>query len=1214
MSNNAKILIINSKGEIIDEYEYPEESLIGGKGESAYELAVRAGFTGTEEEWLESLKGEKGEPGESGMGGEGDGLIPKSLMITKNSSAPSTYAQDSLIDMSKYDVKCVYTDGSSRTITDYTTNLDEIYTAFPGYKILEISYTHNGVTVKGSLGIVVDNNDSYNQTQIAYKLVKAGILSDGLPVIKNTQKIYQFGKMKFRVLATITIEENNSTVPSKIGLGNHDLWGKEFLSGESDGEPADAYVTVPANAVGEFELDSTFTIDFTKPNINVDTPILNLICENSELMQGMFEIKGVSLCYLEAVTKKPISITAVKRQSRGIIGESVIIDDITATIVYNTEERKTVTPVVTPPSTYVKGENTFGVSYTENGKTISTNVKMTLYEPDKASADPFTEMTAREWCDTYCHKAINWGNELDSKPNSKNYIPGDESHVGDNYMNQETAWGQPVATLKNFTDIVEKGFDCIRIPVTWCYNSYTEPALDENELKIRHIGKFWLCRVREVVDMALEAGLNVMINMHHEQPIIFTNGTSIERNQVYKDAEACWTEIAEKFKYYGHRLIFEAFNEVDNIKESFQFAPEAAEEMNQLNQIFVNAVRSTEANNTDRILVCPTLVHMVAPVACDAWVRPADIHEDHIAMAVHTYTGSFYQDLKAIFEPLEKYSYAYNVPVMITEWGTTKSNGSYDFRAIHAQNFTARANYHRLYPMWWDNGSDFELVKKYNRINEYKHAPEDLQKIIDGISTGYDTMKAFTIPDNQIKRWNNVSDFTLLFWGPARGYYNSYWGSASTPVFDVTPGKKFVVNTSKVGTRVQYVVQISRIFFCKRSTNPTTGATEYTQVSAIAPEWHVKQATGVVPETADCCVIVLSSPDKSLNDFQWELLFGVDELTLDFSSYEDSDIQETQLTRRTLNKLVVEKTKTVYALNDTLDINDIVVNAVYNDGYVIELAPSAYTINADAVDMTKDGKYGLVITDKESGVSETVNIYVGTVLTRIEYVGATLGSLVNAPADVSNVAITATYADGLHKYVTDGLTISGEEGINVNAVGEYPLTITYTEGSITETCTVNYKVYETMLVEGVEELDKASLIYNGNFVEAGWTKEQPETMLIESHQQWMYCHFVCDSEFVCYSCPGRGLITGEEYMYVPKTGKQLGYVSDSAKKIATSGGAQKSYTAEADVTDAIGRVWCKYKFNGYNYNDKAFGITKSTLPVYYCTENSLGYFMPTVTW
>lgn len=42
----------------------------GADGKSAYEIAVDNGFEGTVEEWLASLKGEQGPPGESGTDGQ----------------------------------------------------------------------------------------------------------------------------------------------------------------------------------------------------------------------------------------------------------------------------------------------------------------------------------------------------------------------------------------------------------------------------------------------------------------------------------------------------------------------------------------------------------------------------------------------------------------------------------------------------------------------------------------------------------------------------------------------------------------------------------------------------------------------------------------------------------------------------------------------------------------------------------------------------------------------------------------------------------------------------------------------------------------------------------------------------------------------------------------------------------------------------------------
>lgn len=41
----------------------------GEDGKNAYEIAVDNGFSGSETEWLASLKGEKGDPGEPGSGG-----------------------------------------------------------------------------------------------------------------------------------------------------------------------------------------------------------------------------------------------------------------------------------------------------------------------------------------------------------------------------------------------------------------------------------------------------------------------------------------------------------------------------------------------------------------------------------------------------------------------------------------------------------------------------------------------------------------------------------------------------------------------------------------------------------------------------------------------------------------------------------------------------------------------------------------------------------------------------------------------------------------------------------------------------------------------------------------------------------------------------------------------------------------------------------------
>ncbi len=45
-------------------------ALKGDPGDSAYEVAVKNGYSGTEQDWLASLQGEDGEPGPQGPKGD----------------------------------------------------------------------------------------------------------------------------------------------------------------------------------------------------------------------------------------------------------------------------------------------------------------------------------------------------------------------------------------------------------------------------------------------------------------------------------------------------------------------------------------------------------------------------------------------------------------------------------------------------------------------------------------------------------------------------------------------------------------------------------------------------------------------------------------------------------------------------------------------------------------------------------------------------------------------------------------------------------------------------------------------------------------------------------------------------------------------------------------------------------------------------------------
>ena len=77
-----------------------ENSQSGIKGESAYEIAVRNGFVGTEQEWLKSLKGETPYIGDNGHWFVG--TLDTGVVATPDLSA--YYSKENLIPLTTQEI------------------------------------------------------------------------------------------------------------------------------------------------------------------------------------------------------------------------------------------------------------------------------------------------------------------------------------------------------------------------------------------------------------------------------------------------------------------------------------------------------------------------------------------------------------------------------------------------------------------------------------------------------------------------------------------------------------------------------------------------------------------------------------------------------------------------------------------------------------------------------------------------------------------------------------------------------------------------------------------------------------------------------------------------------------------------------------------------------------------------------------------------------
>ena len=310
----------------------------------------------------------------------------------------------------------------------------------------------------------------------------------------------------------------------------------------------------------------------------------------------------------------------------------------------------------------------------------------------------------------------------------------------------ETAWGNPKVTQALFDTLKSRGFSTVRIPVTWLGHIGEAP-----EYKIEEA---WLNRVKELVEMAETAGLNAIVNIHHDggesQHWLDIKNAALnpEKNEeVKKEIAAIWIQIAESMKDKGHFLMFEAFNEIHDGGWGWggnrTDGGKQYECLNQWNQTFVDAVRSTGGNNSTRWLSVPSYVTSIDLATNGSMVLPKD-EAEKVMVSVHFYEpndfalnsvvtdwghsgdnskkGSIVQDedyMKSQFAKLKTYWVDKGTPVYIGESGPSNqaSARGQAFRNYYLEYFHRAAREAGLAAIYWDNGAVGSGSEKFGLFN-----------------------------------------------------------------------------------------------------------------------------------------------------------------------------------------------------------------------------------------------------------------------------------------------------------------------------------------------------------------------------------------------------------------------------------------------------------------------------------------------------------------
>lgn len=284
-------------------------------------------------------------------------------------------------------------------------------------------------------------------------------------------------------------------------------------------------------------------------------------------------------------------------------------------------------------------------------------------------------------------------------------------------MGSETSWGNPPATEQLIRKVADQGFNSIRIPVTW-----------NHRLSAGHeVDPAFMDRVAEVVDWSLDAGLHVMINLHHDSHWILPMAG--DQEGVLAKYSAIWTQVAERFKDYPPELSFESINEPRFSEDWNEDRPEFFDMLEQLNLAFHRIVRNSGGGNAERPLVLSGLTASHSQARLDKLAETiGKLDDPNLIATIHYYGlypfsvnmgGSTSFDPQAEQDVREAFDRAYNtfvargVPVIIGEYGLLgfdKHTGTIQQgeKLKYFQFVGEYARDRKMTTMLWDNGQHLD--------------------------------------------------------------------------------------------------------------------------------------------------------------------------------------------------------------------------------------------------------------------------------------------------------------------------------------------------------------------------------------------------------------------------------------------------------------------------------------------------------------------------
>ncbi len=292
---------------------------------------------------------------------------------------------------------------------------------------------------------------------------------------------------------------------------------------------------------------------------------------------------------------------------------------------------------------------------------------------------------------------------------------------------QVTSWGNPAPNQTLINAVHAAGFNLLRLPVTWGPHLSAAPNYT--------IDATWMASVVQTAQWAIDAGMYVFVNTHHDGWVTFPT----DPTPVTAETTAVWSQIATAFKGFSSKLMFECFNEPSG----------GGTDLNDYLVACVNAVRATGGANATRVVMIQGQGASPSSTGISTVLKISVINDPNLVFSVHTYQPTNFglsttpyawgsaSDYTSMSNSVTQIlGWLPNWGIVIGEWGSMGAQTLAN-RVTHAHAYSRDTAAAGMCPVWWDNGGSGKgSYAIFDRTTGAQTEPEIVNAIVTGTQEG----------------------------------------------------------------------------------------------------------------------------------------------------------------------------------------------------------------------------------------------------------------------------------------------------------------------------------------------------------------------------------------------------------------------------------------------------------------------------------------------